>query len=71
MPMIGSGLDKLEWDLVSRIIDDVFAKTNINITIYKFEPERNRDNNRRERNSGSRKERETNQKDQRENGNSK
>lgn len=55
MPMIGSGLDKLEWNLVSRIIDDVFNETNINITVYKFEPDRNRDNNRRERYSDSRK----------------
>jgi O-acetyl-ADP-ribose deacetylase (regulator of RNase III) len=37
MPMIGAGLDKLEWGLVSRIIDDVFNKSNIGITVYKFE----------------------------------
>jgi hypothetical protein len=65
MPMIGSGLDKLEWNLVSRIIDDVFNKTNINITIYKFEPDRNRDNNRKGRYSDSRKERENHHKDNR------
>ena len=40
MPLIGSGLDKLEWDLVARIVDDVFSKTNIKITIYKFDPVR-------------------------------
>ena len=37
MPMIGSGLDKLDWQLVARIVDDVFANTNIKLTVYKFE----------------------------------
>lgn len=37
MPMIATGLDKLDWELVSRIIDDVFSKSNITLTIYKFE----------------------------------
>lgn len=67
MPMIGSGLDKLEWDLVSRIVDDLFSKSSIDLTIYKFEPERNfnqnKDNAYRERNSGPRRERENNHKD--------
>ena len=26
MPRIGSGLDNLDWSIVSRIIDDVFEK---------------------------------------------
>ena len=38
MPMIGSGLDRLDWSLVARILDDVFAKSNIKITVYKYEP---------------------------------
>ena len=65
MPMIGSGLDKLEWNLVSRIIDDVFNKTNINITVYKFEPDRNRDNNRRERYSDSKRKRKSSERQSR------
>lgn len=40
MPMIGTGLDRLEWKIVSAIIDFVFKKENINITIYKFEKNR-------------------------------
>ena len=37
MPMIATGLDKLDWELVSRIIDEVFSKSNVDLTIYKFE----------------------------------
>ncbi|RNA12503.1 O-acetyl-ADP-ribose deacetylase 1 [Brachionus plicatilis] len=37
MPMIGSGLDQLEWDIVSRIIDNVFYKSEISISIYKYD----------------------------------
>lgn len=33
MPMIGCGLDKLEWDKVSKIIKDVFADTDIEILV--------------------------------------
>jgi len=40
MPMIGSGLDRLDWNLVEKIIDHVFKKENLNITIYKFEKNR-------------------------------
>ena len=34
MPRIGSGLDNLDWNYVSRIIDDVFEASDIQITIY-------------------------------------
>ena len=34
MPRIGSGLDNLDWSIVSRIIDDVFESSGIQITIY-------------------------------------
>lgn len=37
MPMIGCGLDQLDWSIVSRIIDQVFSKSNIKITIFKFD----------------------------------
>lgn len=36
MPMIGSGLDQLEWYLVSRIIDNIFSKSEIDLSIYKY-----------------------------------
>ena len=35
MPRIGCGLDKLNWDQVSRLIQTVFADDDIQITIYK------------------------------------
>ncbi|CAF0738797.1 unnamed protein product [Brachionus calyciflorus] len=41
MPMVGTGLDQLEWSLVSRIIDDAFFKSNIQLFIYKFERRQN------------------------------
>jgi len=34
MPRIGSGLDNLDWSIVSRIIDDVFEESGIQIKIY-------------------------------------
>jgi hypothetical protein len=34
MPRIGSGLDNLDWYFVSRIIDDVFESSDIQITVY-------------------------------------
>ncbi len=34
MPRIGSGLDKLDWYFVSRIIDDIFESSGIQITVY-------------------------------------
>lgn len=37
MPVIGCGLDRLEWDRVSKIIKDVFNDTDIEIIIYKRE----------------------------------
>jgi hypothetical protein len=38
MPMIGCGLDRLNWNLVQRIIDDVFEnQKELEITIFKFE----------------------------------
>lgn len=33
MPRIGCGLDRLEWDKVSEIIQDVFKDTNIEILV--------------------------------------
>lgn len=36
MPMIGSGLDKLEWNKISRIICEIFNDTNIEILICKL-----------------------------------
>ena len=35
MPMIGAGLDKLSWVKNKRIIQDVFADTNIAILVYR------------------------------------
>jgi len=37
MPRIGCGLDKLNWDQVSRLIQRIFEDDNIEITIYSFE----------------------------------
>ena len=34
MPKIGCGLDLLEWNLVSRIIDQIFENQPIKITVY-------------------------------------
>ncbi|CAH3017801.1 unnamed protein product [Porites evermanni] len=34
MPMIGCGLDGLEWPKVRNIIEEVFQDTDINITVY-------------------------------------
>jgi len=36
MPMIGCGLDGLEWDKVSQIIQKVFEDTEVNIKVYKL-----------------------------------
>lgn len=36
MPMIGCGLDKLEWSKVSLIIQEVFKDTNIDIIVCKL-----------------------------------
>lgn len=36
MPLIGSGLDKLQWDKVSKIIQDVFENTDIEILVCKL-----------------------------------
>ena len=36
MPLIGSGLDKLQWDKVSKIIQDVFEYTDIEILVCKL-----------------------------------
>ena len=33
MPTIGCGLDKLNWEKVRQIIQDIFQDTNINITV--------------------------------------
>ncbi|XP_040008968.1 ADP-ribose glycohydrolase OARD1 [Xiphias gladius] len=34
MPRIGCGLDRLEWARVSEILEQVFKRTNISITVY-------------------------------------
>ena len=34
MPLIGCGLDRLEWDNVREIVQEVFADTNVEITVY-------------------------------------
>lgn len=34
MPKIGCGLDRLDWDEVSTMISEIFADTNISITVY-------------------------------------
>ena len=36
MPLIGYGLDKLQWDKVSKIIQDVFSDTDIEILVCKL-----------------------------------
>lgn len=36
MPLIGSGLDKLQWDKVSKIVQDVFEDTDIEILVCKL-----------------------------------
>lgn len=36
MPMIGCGLDRLDWELVKDIIYDVFDAVNIEIVVYKL-----------------------------------
>ena len=37
MPIIGCGLDRLEWDKVSRIIKDVFQEEDIEILVCRKE----------------------------------
>ena len=37
MPQIGCGLDRLEYNKVSEIIKEVFADTNVEITVYNFD----------------------------------
>eukprot|EP00064_Thunnus_orientalis_P003271 superscaffoldBa00000259_g3280 len=34
MPRIGCGLDRLRWDKVSEILEEVFSHTDISITVY-------------------------------------
>ncbi|XP_053337830.1 ADP-ribose glycohydrolase OARD1 isoform X2 [Clarias gariepinus] len=34
IPRIGCGLDRLKWEKVSKIIEDVFEQTDIDITVY-------------------------------------
>merc|ERR1712154_397846 len=36
LPKIGCGLDKLKWSKVRKIIKNVFADTNIKITVYEL-----------------------------------
>ena len=35
MPVIGCGLDRLEWEKVSAVIQDVFAGTDVEILVCK------------------------------------
>lgn len=44
MPQIGCGLDRLEWPKVEKLIRDIFAPTNVNITIY-YLPGKNQNHN--------------------------
>ena len=41
MPELGCGLDRLKWEEVKTIICEVFAKTNIHITVYVLESQKN------------------------------
>ena len=41
MPQLGCGLDSLEWEEVKTIICEVFANTNIHITVYVLESQKN------------------------------
>ena len=34
IPRLGCGLDKLQWDKVSKLIDNIFSKSDIEITVY-------------------------------------
>lgn len=34
MPKIGAGLDKLEWDKVSKIVQDTFADMDLDVVVY-------------------------------------
>ena len=36
MPLLGCGLDKLEWDKVKEILEKLFADTSIQLTVYKL-----------------------------------
>ena len=37
MPRIGCGLDKLDWEVVSKIIQDTFKDTNVEIVVYNYD----------------------------------
>jgi len=34
IPRLGCGLDKLNWDKVSELIEDIFSQSDIEITVY-------------------------------------
>jgi O-acetyl-ADP-ribose deacetylase (regulator of RNase III) len=34
LPQIGCGLDRLSWDRVRRILQEIFADTNIELVVY-------------------------------------
>jgi hypothetical protein len=36
MPLIGCGLDRLRWDKVRNIVENVFADTDIDILVCKL-----------------------------------
>lgn len=44
MPQIGCGLDRLEWPKIEKLIREIFAPTNVNITIY-YLPGKNQNHN--------------------------
>jgi hypothetical protein len=37
MPMIATGLDKLDWSIIGHIIDEVFKDSGIKITVIKYQ----------------------------------
>ena len=34
IPRLGCGLDKLNWSAVSKLIEDIFSESGIEITVY-------------------------------------
>lgn len=42
MPTIGAGLDRLSWENVRKEIQDVFQDTDVTVTVYQFEKNRQR-----------------------------
>lgn len=38
IPRIGCGIDGLEWDKVSAVLEQVFGKEKVEITVYNYVP---------------------------------